>query len=194
MDSRKLQFLQAVVGEDGARALSKAVERAEELDQAIFPRTILAWLEVVAPFGYDGNVPGVTVPFAFAKTQKGFAGSIAVNGEMHRFEDATLAHVAGCVAVALGLDHERVSPLAKNEQLAKLGKSIDLLIKSQLVKTSWNVKQRRKYQFAPGASEPTRSGPWNDPLKLSPEQVEARRVRYAQSIGLDPYREQMSRG
>lgn len=153
MDSRKLQFLTAVVGEDGARALSKAAERANELEQAIFPRAILAWLETVASFGFDGTVPGVSIPFTFSKTENGFNGSIAVNGELHRFVAASTNHLAGCVAVALGFDHERVSPLAKNEQLAKLGKSIDLLIKSQLVKVSL-PGQKKKVQLPGQAAAP----------------------------------------
>jgi len=136
----KFRFLQAVVGDDGANALNKAAERAAELERAIFARVVLAWLDVTAPFGYDGNVPGTNVPFVFAKSENHFAGSIALNGEMHHFTDASIAHLAGCVAVSLGLDHERVSPFAKNEQLAKLGKSIDLLVKSQLVKTLPTVK------------------------------------------------------
>lgn len=190
MISRKLQFLQAVVGEDGARALSKAAERATELDQAIFPRTILAWLDVTASFGHEGTVPGVEVPFNFKKSESGFDGSIAVNGELYRFRDVTLDHVAGCVAVALGLDHERVGSQARPEQIMKLGKSIDLLVKSQLVKTSWNAKMRRKYHFEQGENKPALDR-YGYPSPLDPDQAEARRIQYARSIGLDP---QQSRG
>jgi hypothetical protein len=186
MISRKLQFLQAVVGEDGARALSKAAERAVELDQAIFPRTILAWLDVHSSYGHEGVVPGIdSVPFQFKKTEKGFDGSIAVNGEMHCFRDASLDHVAGCVAVALELDHERISSQVRPEQIMKLGKSIDLLVKSQLVKTSWNAKMRRKYHFETGSDTPAPDR-YGDPSPLDPDQAEARRIQYARSIGLDP--------
>lgn len=154
MDLRKLQFLQAVVGNDGARALSNAAQRAEELDHAIFPRTILAWLDVTAPFGHDGTIPGVDVRFSFQKSEAGFDGSIAVNGEMHRFEGATLNHVAGCVAVALGLDHERVSAQARPEQIVKLGKSIDLLVKSQLVKDQIKPNTKKRITLPGMAAKP----------------------------------------
>jgi hypothetical protein len=143
MNLRKFQFLNAVVGPEGARALSKAAEYAEELDQAIFPRTILAWLDLTAPFGHNGTVPGVDeVKFTCKKSESNFTGSITVDGELYRFENASLNHVAGCIAVALGLDHERVSPQARPEQIAKLGKSIDLLVKSNLVKDQMIPKKK----------------------------------------------------
>lgn len=192
MDAKKLQFLQAVVGIDGAMALAKAAEKADELEQAIFPRTILAWLDVTAPFGHEGTIPGVDIHFNFNKSEKGFKGSIVVKGELYSFENVPLAHIAGCVAVALGLDHERLNPLVKSEQLAKLGKSIDLLVKSHLVKTSWNVKARRKYHFEPGSDKPAQSPLLSRPLLLGSHQVEARRHRYAQSIGLNPYRDKLT--
>jgi hypothetical protein len=188
MDPRKLQFLQAIVGIDGAAALAKAAERAVELEAAILPRVIMAWLEVMSN-GYDGEVPGQESRFAFAKSEKGYEGHIVVDEGLHQFKDASLFHLAGCVAAALGLDHERVSPMAKSEQLAKLGKSIDLLVKSRVVqemaKTSWNVKARRRYQFAPGADQPL-THPTGRPKNLTEAQVNARREAYARSIGLNP--------
>lgn len=188
MDPRKLQFLAAVVGDDGARALRKAAEHAEELDHAIFPRTILAWLDVTSRFGHEGTVPGIEdVKLSFKKSEQGFDGYVTLDGELHRFDQASIDHLAGCIAVALGLDHERVAPTANAQKLAKLGKSIDLLVKSRvaLEKTSWNVKQRRRYQFEPGANKPTLY-PSGKPKQLTQGQVNARREAYVRRIGLDP--------
>lgn len=134
MDTRKYQFLEAVVGHDGARALAKASEHAVELDHAIFPRTILAWLAVASRFGHDGTVPGIEdVKLSFKKSERGFDGYVTLDGALHRFEGASVDHLAGCVAVALGLDHERVAESASPQKIAKLGKSIDLLVKSRMV-------------------------------------------------------------
>lgn len=133
MDVRKLQFLEAIVGTDGARALAKSTSRASELEAAILPRVITAWLDVIAPFGYDGTVPGQDSLLAFSKSDKGFSGHISLDGGLHQFEEASLYHLAGCVAVALGLDHERVSPMAKSEHIARLGKAVDLLVKSRVM-------------------------------------------------------------
>lgn len=170
MNSRKLKFLQSIVGNDGADALAKAVERVSALELAILPRAITAWLEVMGGLGYEGYVPGTESKFIFSKSEDGFSGYIVLDGQVHVFEKASLFHVAGCMAVALGMDHERIGPLTKSEQLAKLGKGIDLLVKSRVVqamaKTSWNVKQKRS--------------------NLTPQQASNRRVRYAQSIGLNP--------
>lgn len=152
MNLRKVQFLEAVVGHDGAMALAKSAERAKELDQAIFPRAVISWLETIAPIGYEGSVPGVEESkFSVEESEDGYSGSILLGDELHKFEDVSINHVAGCVAVALDLDHERVSQEATPGQLAKLGKAIDLLVKTQLVKTSWNVKQQRSNVTRPQA-------------------------------------------
>ncbi len=152
MDVRKLQFLEAIVGTDGANALAKSAGRAAELEAAIIPRVITAWLDAHAPFGYDGTVPGQDSRLAFAKSEQGYDGHIVLDGNLHQFTDASMYHLAGCVAVALGLDHERVSPMAKNEHIAKLGKSIDLLVKSRVFKLKkGSVKELvKKAQMNPG--------------------------------------------
>jgi hypothetical protein len=66
----------------------------------------------------------------------------------------------------------------------------------ELGKTSWNVKMRRRYQFAPGAAAPTTYGETahassnpafnKKPVPLTDAQVDARRETYARSLGLDP--------
>ena len=135
MESRKLKFLQEVVGVDGASALTKATSANPDLEWAVIPRVILSWLEVVshAP-DFNGNVPGVpSARLVFKKSESAFSGYIDLGNDTYTFKDASLYHIAGGVAVALGSDHEQALPL-HNPALAKLGKSVDLLVRSRTLR------------------------------------------------------------
>lgn len=146
MDSRKIDFLAAVVGEDGAQALAKAAARAPELEWAILPRVVMGWLEVVSHAQqYDGGVPGTGAAFKFRKSERGFSGLIDLAGEQYGFRDESLYHLAGSVAVAIGAVPERADVTAP---LGVLGKSIDLLVRSRTLR-----KARAKQQGA-AAQEP----------------------------------------
>lgn len=105
MDTRKIQFLKAVIGEDGGRALAKAAAQSADLEWAILPRVIMAWLEVVGEGQYQDHLPGVQgANLTFKKSESGFVGSIDIGDDVYTFVDASLNHVAGSVAVALGAD------------------------------------------------------------------------------------------
>jgi hypothetical protein len=132
MDSKKLAFLKAVVGPDGADALHRAAERSTELSGAIYPRAILAWLDIVGTF--DGELPGTQCRFAYKKSGDGYHGFVKFEEEFYDFKDANLFHVAGSIAVALGADDQALDPELTPLLVAKLGKSIDVLVKSTLVR------------------------------------------------------------
>lgn len=134
MDPRKLQFLVAVLGEDGARALAKASERSQELGNVLVPRTIMAWLGMAGRDSYEGDIPGVINSYVqFTKNEQDYSGSVGVGEDVYTFENESIVHVAGAVAVALGIDHERAHPDLRDLDLARLGKSIDLLAKARAV-------------------------------------------------------------
>lgn len=88
------------------------------------------------------------------------------------------------------------APVAKHE----VGRALHKTLTEVLDKTSWNVKQRRRYQFAPGADKPSTTTPpvgygtKPEPVHLTSEQVEARRKKFAQSIGLQPRAEHRGSG
>lgn len=135
MDQRKYNFLVAVLGTDGAKALRKAAERSHELGHALVPRTILAWLGIAAREDYEGDLPGVRNSYiTFRKSESGYTGSISFTDEdMHEFQGASLEYLAAAVAVYLGADADRVGPGLRDLDLARLGKSIDLLVKARAV-------------------------------------------------------------
>lgn len=131
MDPRKLQFLRAVLGVDGASALKKAADRATELESAIVPRAIMAWLGVVARSDFEGSIPGVEDSYIdFEKNDAGlYDGTVAIGEGVFPFQNATVFHLAASVAMALGSNNE-IDNRLKDVDLVRLGKSIDILAKA----------------------------------------------------------------
>lgn len=131
MDPKANQFLSAVLGDAGAAALKKAADRAEGLELALLPRTILAWMNA-APM-YEGALPGLEDTYvSFSKSETGFTGSITIGEGLYKFENETLFHVAGAIAVSVGFTPGDAAPEAiRNIDIERLGKSIDMLAKAR---------------------------------------------------------------
>lgn len=134
MDTRKFNFLKSVLGEDGAVALKKAAERSAELENALVPRAILSWLGISARTDYEGELPGLDNTYLqFKKSEDLYSGSISIDDGIYNFDSATLYHLAASIAVSMGVDSDKVSSDVRDLDLARLGKSIDLLVKARVV-------------------------------------------------------------
>jgi hypothetical protein len=145
MTDRKFKFLKAVLGEDGAKALTKAAERAPELEGALLPRTIMAWLSLAARADFEGSIPGNENTYLqFTKAEEKYSGSIAVGDDVYSFDQASMLHLGACVAVALGADHERLNPGLREIDVQRLGKNIDTLAKARVA-----VRELRKMKTQP---------------------------------------------
>lgn len=155
MDTRKFLFLKAVLGDDGARALAKAAERGPELEAALLPRTIMAWLGIAARHDFEGQIPGVENTYIqFRKAEERYSGSVAIGEEVYSFEKASVLHLGACMAVALGADHERVTAGLKDLDIQRLGKNIDTLAKARVAVAE--LRKRALGAEAPGpAHAPT---------------------------------------
>lgn len=168
MDPRKLSFLQAVVGNDGARALAKATSQSADLEWAIFPRVVMSWLEVVSHANYADALPGADgIKLVLRKNDDGWSGSVNIGDELYAFRDTTLFHVSGAVAVALGAAPEH-APELRHPALAKLGKSVDLLVKSRTLRKMQQQKHGGAKGTLPGVAAAPR-GPLQ-PLAPTPTQ------------------------
>jgi hypothetical protein len=161
MDDRKYAFLKAVLGDDGACSLKKAADRIENLESAIVPRAIMAWLGVAARGDYEGELPGVEDSYLdFAKNiDSTYTGSIAIGSGVFPFQNASVFHLAASVALALDAEFEDTN--IKDTDLVKLGKSIDVLAKAKYVASADDLIKKIAQgkgagSGAPGA--PTRSG------------------------------------
>lgn len=130
MNRQSKEFLVGTLGAIGAKAILKALERAPELESAIIPRTALSWATLIAKAEIPGNIPGLDAKLSLKKTEKGYSGNISLE-QPFDFEDDSLTHVAAALSVALDFSYKKEDPKAID--LARLGKSIDLLVKTNFV-------------------------------------------------------------
>lgn len=143
MDSRKKSFLTAVVGDDGARALAKAADLGPDVEWAVFPRAVLSWLGVVTLGDeWSGDIPGTRLSLSLTKREGTFTGSMQLSdGTEFSFSDKPLVHVASGVLLAVGGTEEPAPPL-ESAILARLGKSIDLLVRSRTLRRLTKTEPR----------------------------------------------------
>jgi hypothetical protein len=132
MANQSQRFLKEVIGKDGSEALAKAVSSNDTLSWALLPRVLFSWLEVVSNSDYNDKIPGTDIDLSFKKSEDNYTGRIDIGNEVYTFRDTSLFHVAGSIAVALGSDEP--APELKSPSLAKLGKSIDLLVRSRTLR------------------------------------------------------------
>jgi endogenous inhibitor of DNA gyrase (YacG/DUF329 family) len=128
-------FIKSVLGDQAAEVLFQAVQKSESLAPVLVPRTILAWLNTVS--SYEGPIPGTNNTYVkLVKSELGgFSGSVTIGEDLYPMEAASVFEAVAAVATALEV---KIQPEAKirNLELEKLGKSIDLMAKTQLLKTA----------------------------------------------------------
>lgn len=142
MDKAKLDFLEEVLGVDGARALVKASERAEKLKNVIVPRAILSWVNAAAQMSYTGAIPGIKGCLEFAKSE--CSGEMAIGKDTYELSNAGVFSVAAAMAVSLGADDDQFDTNLKDKDIVRLGKSIDLLVKSKMARSELAKAELRK--------------------------------------------------
>ena len=147
MAFNRARFLIQLLGAQGALALAKASDRSEDLGDALVPRTIVAWLR--STDAYDGEIPGSERHCSFTKSEKGFTGNVEMETDFnYQFSNVPLTHVAGAVAVAMGIVSSNVSDEVRRLDLERLGKNVDLMVKSE---------QSKKVKVSAGQSRPEES-------------------------------------
>lgn len=149
MSDLGFKFLAVALGQDGARALRKAVERDPALATVLVPRAIIGWLDFTTKYEYEGQIPGIPNSYVqFQKTEDDlFAGTISLDDGVYSFERSSVYHLAASIAMALGVPQTPVDPSIRDAVLVKLGKSIDTLAKAQVL-----MQELKK----PGALSPKR--------------------------------------
>ena len=182
MESRKYRFLQAVLGEDGARALAKASARSREIEPALLPRAIMAWLGSAGLGDYEGDIPGVPDTYLqFRKSEEGrFTGSVSIDRVVYTFKRASPLHLAASIAVAVGADQESLSPSLRDLDIQRLGKSLDTLVKARAVVAELRKMRTSEEQLAKtiadtkvGVPVEGKSNTWDYSHLLSPQHTKA---------------------
>lgn len=148
----QIKFLQNVLGEDGAEALMKAVRKSFALEAALLPRTLLSWVTLASAYDYNGPIPGMEQKsfIEFRKSEKEFRfdGAMTVGEYTIPFVEASIYRLAAHLAVALDVPQDVINDELRGLDLGKLGKSIDLLIKSRVAREALD-----KAFSLPGAAE-----------------------------------------
>jgi hypothetical protein len=123
MHEIQCKFLEAVLGVNGAAIMSRLADSSEIIKTAAVPRTIMSWLGSME--GYNDKLPGSEINLKLVKSESGFY--VEFNGI--ETEEASIEKAAAVIAVGLGVTSGMSK--FKDVDLAKLGKTIDLLVKAQ---------------------------------------------------------------
>lgn len=119
-------FLQSVLGARGAKILEELC-KDEGVGAFVTYRTILGWLQSVDSIS---SLPGLSGTFAIlTKSDAVFNGSIDFDGLEYPVNQASLNETAALVGARLGVSLNKCD--SRDVDLARLGKTIDLLIKAQ---------------------------------------------------------------
>lgn len=125
------QFLLGTLGTEGYAALAKAVARYPDLQEILVPRTILSFIASVQELSYKGSIPGI--PNSVIALTK--SGGI-INDTYYTDLDANPYTMAAHLAILLGAqDESKLAKNVKNIDLTRLGKTIDLIVKSRLLRS-----------------------------------------------------------
>lgn len=143
MNERASSFMSSVLGPEGSQALQKAASRAPELEAALLPRTIMAWLNVHGRGDFQGAIPGVNDTYLkFVRKNERYSGHISIGDGLYCFGNASTIHLGASIAVAIGADGDRLKPQLKDLDIKRLGKNIDLLVKARVAHSELRKAQR----------------------------------------------------
>ena len=127
----KENFLKDILGTSGHEALCNTASNSKELDNLIFTRSLLSWVDLVCRYGFSGNVPGQQQTMNIKKSEAGLSGYVEVSDKFFEFNDKDTSYVAAILAVALDADKPIKTPNTRS--IIKLGKSIDCIVKTEFV-------------------------------------------------------------
>jgi hypothetical protein len=147
-------FLSEIIGEDGSRALDGAIRRFPLLKDVILPRAIISWVSTVGKLGYEGEVPGIENSYlSFKKNEDDtYTGALTIKDELYVFNKEDLLHVSASLGVALDLDVMPIESNLKKHDLTQLGRGIDVLVKTTLIKKSKEYNELLKNNFMAGGT------------------------------------------
>jgi hypothetical protein len=141
------ELLSKLLGKHGLAALEPLLKN-EDLASFIIPRTVIAYLQQ-SQYGAVG-LPRFE---SLEKTGYGYNGKITIQETSYDFDKVTEEQIAAMVSISLD---QKISSDTKALDLAKLSKTIDLLLKNQ-------PKYEPKESISPDA-------PKQEPLEAEPQQ------------------------
>jgi hypothetical protein len=155
------KFFEAILGASGAEVMQRLVKASADLEGFLSPRVVVGWLRHV-DYG-DVEIPPGCPLATLKKTGHGFNGSTTIQGLDYIFEHSTEEHVAAVVALAV--DAKPVVAATRDVDLAKLAKTVDLLIKAA-IKTPPDQHERTRVASNIEAEQPV------EPVAVQPVAVQ----------------------
>jgi hypothetical protein len=130
------QLVKSILGEPGYKAMENLLTVAPEINKYVVPRTIVGWLRNL-PYSSINKLENT--PFSsLTKSGYGFSGEALIDNEKLTFQYVPEEYIAAVISIACNqkiepIEMENVG-LMKNIglNLAKLGKTLDLLIKANI--------------------------------------------------------------
>jgi len=121
-----LPFFKSILGDQGVKVMESLEKASEDLASYITPRVIVSWLRQAD----DGDVKlPENSPFTkLAKCGYGYSGACVIQDQPYFFQYVTEEHVAAIATTACDCQLKKTE--TKNIDLAKLAKTIDLLVKA----------------------------------------------------------------
>ena len=118
-------FIKSVLGETGLSVVDNLIKKYPQLESYIIPRTIISWLRTNDEFKNLDNTPFVVLN----KSENEYSGCVVLKSENFDFKKVSEQYIAAIVTTECGFDLCKTK--IKNIDLARLGKTIDLLSKAQ---------------------------------------------------------------
>ena len=151
-------FLEEILGQLGAKVLAKT---DDALASVVVPRAVLSWVTTVSNIGYSGQLPGQKDSYFSVKKNEDntYTGALKIEDELYTFENADLVHIAASVGVALKLDVPEISPDLKKKDLTALGRTIELLVKSEIINKGQKILAKKEAEVQEAPSSPVKVAP-----------------------------------
>lgn len=150
-------FIESLLGKDGADVLEKASKRLPEIKHVLLPRILMSWINIVGKSNeFNSNLPGINESnLTLNKSETNlFDGTVKVGSNEIEFGDADFYNLIGIIGIALDHDPKKIKLNINKNSLAKLGKSIDLLIKSKFITKQLKLKQETKKSLFASTEKP----------------------------------------
>jgi hypothetical protein len=135
-------FLKATLGEPGANAMEKSIQKLPQLSSIVVPQTVLCWVQNQTQ--YNAVLPGNShVHVLLTKSENTYMGRIMSPGINYPFEKSSAKEVAVAISLTLGITdfspnkkirhtHERLSKTI--ESLFLSNKQLEITLPVSFVK------------------------------------------------------------
>lgn len=147
------EFFKHILGLQGWRVLESLSKSSENIASYLTPRIVVSWLRQ-EDYG-QLQVPQGCPLQKLAKSGYGYSGATNIGGLDYNFENVAEEHIAAIITVASGQEIQQTE--TKDIDLAKLAKTIDLLVKAQ--KIQYERTQNAQYLEPEQPIEPEATQP-----------------------------------